>query len=63
MAERLLRYYKHVSDTKGMAAKIALAQETQCPSSKAAMEPDSAENIQRFKRAVEKITGKAAPEF
>lgn len=63
MAERLLRYYKHVSDVSGMGAKIQLAQETHIPSSKAAMEPDSPENIQRFKRAVQKITGKPAPDF
>lgn len=61
MAERLIRYYKYVTDEGGMPAKLLLAQETLMPSAKAAVEPDSPENIQLFRRAVEKITKKAAP--
>lgn len=63
MAEKLLRYYKYVSDEKGLDGKMSLATETKIPSSKAALEPDSPENLAAFKRAVEKLTGKPAPVF
>ncbi len=63
MAERLLKYYKHVYDSNGMAAKMQLAHETHIPSSKAAMEPDSEEHLRTFKAAVQRITGRPAPEF
>ncbi len=63
MAEKLLKYYKYVSDSHGMGAKIQLAQDTKVPSSRAAMEPDSPQNIALFKEAVQKITGRPAPNF
>ncbi len=63
MAEILLKYYKHVSDINGMSAKMKLAAKTKIPSTRAAIEPDSPQNIQAFKEAVEEITGKPAPTF
>lgn len=63
MAEKLLKYYKFVSDEKGFAGQIQLAQQTLMPSTKAALEPDSPENIDRFRKAVERITGKTAPTY
>ena len=63
MGEVLLKYYKHVTDEMGMNGKVKLAMETKIPSTQAAMTPDSPENINMFKAAVQKITGKAAPTF
>lgn len=61
MAEKLLLYYKYVSEVAGVAGKMKLAQETKIPSTQASMEADSPQNIAAFKKAIEKITGKAAP--
>ncbi|MHB8983738.1 MAG: hypothetical protein ACYC4E_00085 [Carboxydocellales bacterium] len=61
MAEKLLLYYKYVSEVSGVAGKMKLAQETKIPSTQASIEADSTQNIATFKKAIEKITGKAAP--
>lgn len=63
MAERLMKYFKYITDEKGFEGKIQLAQATKMPTTKAALEPDSPENISLFKDAVSKITGKSAPEL
>jgi hypothetical protein len=63
MAEKLLKYYKHVQDKLGLAGKIELAKVTKLPSTVAALEPDTPEIIQRFKAAVEKITNQPAPDL
>lgn len=63
MAEKLLQYYKYVQDRLGLEGKIELAKETKIPSTHAALEPDSVENIKRFKTAVEKITHRSAPDL
>jgi hypothetical protein len=63
MAERLMKYYAYIGQEQGMAAKIKLATATKIPSTKAAMAPDSPENIKVFKEAVEQLTGKPAPSF
>lgn len=63
MAEILLKYYNYIRVTAGFEGKIDLATSTKIPSTRAAIEPDSPENIQLFKSAVEKITGQSAPEF
>jgi len=63
MAEKLLKYYKHVHDTLGLIGKVQLAKETKMPSTEAALEPDTPEIIQRFKAAVEKITNQPAPDL
>jgi hypothetical protein len=61
MAERLLQYYKYIVETRGLSGKIALAQLTKMPSVKAAIEPDSPDNINAFRAAITSLTGQEAP--
>jgi len=61
MGEKLLRYYKYIQDNEGFSGKIKLAQLTHIPSVQAAIELDTPEIIERFKKAIETITGKPAP--
>jgi hypothetical protein len=63
MAEKLVKYYQYVVEQKGISAKAQLAGKTIIASLIATTEPDSAENIARFKKAVEEITGMPAPNF
>ncbi len=63
MAERLLLYFKYIKEEKGFEGQVKLAQATKMPSTKAAMEPDSPENIKRFREAIKLLTGKDAPLF
>jgi hypothetical protein len=63
MAEKLVKYYAYVFEEKGYAGKVELAMLTKLPAVIAATEPDSEENIHKFTEAVEKITGKPAPEY
>ena len=63
MAEILLKYYKYIKDESGFNGQMKLAAETKIPSAKAALEADSPENIQLFKKAILEITGKPAPKF
>ena len=63
MAEKLIKYYAYVGQEMGMGAKIKLATATKIPSTTAARAPDSPENLQVFRQAVEQITGKPAPHF
>lgn len=61
MAEELLKYYKFMKDNGGFEAQIKLAVETKIPSTKAALAPDSPENIRVFRDAIQKISGKTPP--
>lgn len=61
MGEKLLQYYKYIEDNEGVFGKIRLAQLTLIPSARARIEADTPEIIERFKNAIEKITGKPAP--
>ncbi len=63
MAEKLILYYKYIREIAGFDGKIDLATTTKIPSTRAAIEPDSEENIRKFKKAIEKITGKEAPKL
>ena len=63
MAEKLIKYYKYIREKAGFEGKIDLATTTKIPSTRAALEPDSPDNIEMFKKAIEKITGEEAPEF
>lgn len=63
MAAKLMQYYQYVSDQAGAMGRTQLAMKTKIPSTKAAMEPDTPEMTQRFKAAVEEITGRQAPSF
>ena len=61
MAEKLLKYYQYIQDKEGFSGRIRLAQLTHIPSVQAAVEPDTPQIIERFKEAIETITGKPAP--
>lgn len=63
MAETLLLYYKYITEKKGIAGKVKLAQYTNVPSVVAALEPDSPELLSLFSDAVERITGEPAPKL
>jgi len=61
MAEKLLQYYKYVSEKKNLLGKVELAQLTKIPSTQAAIELDTPDNLKLFRDAVAKITGSPAP--
>ena len=63
MADRLMKYYQYISEQSGLSGKVKLAQMTRVPSTKAAVEPDTQETIQKFQEAVREITGKPAPTY
>jgi hypothetical protein len=63
MAEKLVKYYEYIEDKEGVFGKIRLAQLTLIPSARARTEVDTPELIERFKNAIEKITGEPAPNF
>jgi len=63
MGEILLKYYKDIGHSLGLVGKMQLAQETKMPSSKAAVETDTPDKIEMFRKAYEKVTGKPAPKF
>ncbi len=63
MGEVLMKYYKYISDQRGLAGKTQLAKLTKIPSMRAAFEPDSVANIDRFRQAIEKLTGTQPPDF
>ncbi len=63
MGKKLLRYYKYVQDKEGFFGIIRLAQLTFITSTRAATEVDTPELIERFKNAIEKITGEPAPDL
>lgn len=62
MAEKLIQYYKYIREVAGYEGMIDLATSTKIPSTKAALAEDSEENIEMFKKAILKITGKSIPE-
>ena len=55
MASKLVQYYDEVAKLGGLKGKMRLAVLTKLPSSKAANEPDSPENIQNFEKAMQEI--------
>jgi hypothetical protein len=61
MGEKLLMYYKYITDTKGIEGRMLLAHMTHIPTPKAAIEADNQENINKFREAVQKITNQEAP--
>lgn len=63
MADKLLQYYKYIGEELGISGKIQLATVTKIPSVRAASVPDSAENLEIFRRAVASLTGKPAPRY
>lgn len=63
MGEVLIKYYNYIKSGHGMNGQIKLATATKVPSTKAAIVPDTPENIELFKKVVKEITGKNAPDF
>jgi len=63
MANILMKYYQYVAEQSGALGKMKLAMATKVPSTKAALEPDTAETIRIFQEAIKEITGKPAPSF
>lgn len=61
MAEKLMLYYKYVTEQAGFAGKMQLAMATKVPTTRAALAPDSPDNIALFREEITKITGKPAP--
>lgn len=57
MGQKLIEYYKIAAEARGFEGKIELAHRTKIPPAKAAVAPDSAENLKRFETAMEKIVG------
>lgn len=62
MGERLVKYYVFTQEKAGIVGRMRLALKVHLPSLKAESEPDSLENIVRFKTAVKEITGEE-PDF
>ena len=55
MGQRLLQEYEKAKDLGGMKAQMRLAILTRMPATKAAEEPDSSENINKFTLAMREI--------
>ncbi len=61
MGMKLMQYYKLVGDQAGVQGRTRLAMATKIPSTRAALEPDSPENLEKFAKAFKDVTGKPAP--
>jgi len=55
MGQRLLEMYEQAAKIGQLKGRMRLAVLTNIPSSKAANEPDSSENIQKFSQALKEI--------
>ena len=61
MGERLIKYYSYIDGLKGLQGKMDLAKRTKIASILAGTMADSPDNIEKFKQALQEITGKPAP--
>ncbi|MBZ0263867.1 hypothetical protein K8I28_04290 [bacterium] len=61
MGEKLMEFYKLISDEKGLSGKMELAKRTKLPSTRAALVPDEEETLVKFREAFKQITGKKPP--
>lgn len=61
MGAKLKQLYDFAQQAGGMEAKMRLAVMTGISSMKAEAEPDSSDNVSKFKAAIKQITGKDAP--
>lgn len=62
MARILREYYDYIIRIQGIEGKNKLATLTKMSSIVAPLVPDTPENIKLFRDAIQKITGKEAPE-
>jgi hypothetical protein len=58
MGQKLLKLYEFIEDEKGFTGRMAVAMRTKIPSTIAASQPDSPENIGKFLEAISALTGK-----
>lgn len=63
MGETLMAYYDYIDEQEGLTGKMELAKRTNLPSTKASTAPDSAENVELLRSAIEEITGETPPEL
>ena len=63
MGMKLAKYYQYIIKEKGVQGRIELGVLTKISSIVAPLQPDNPENIQIFKDAIKKITGREAPDF
>lgn len=61
MGAKLKQLYDFAQQAGGIEAKMRLAVMTGISSAKAEAEPDTPDNIAKFKKAIKDITGKDAP--
>jgi len=61
MGQKLSKIYELINAEGGMQGQMRLAMKTGLSSAKAATEPDSQQNIDKFKAAFKELTGKDAP--
>lgn len=61
MGEKLMEFYKVISDEKGLSGKMELAKRTKLPSTRAALVPDEEDTLAKFREAFKQITGKKPP--
>lgn len=61
MGKKLEQYYELVKAEGGLQAQMRLAMKTGISGPKAVTEPDSPENIAKFKAVFKEIIGKDAP--
>lgn len=61
MGAKLVSYYEYIEKVAGREGKVKLAQMTRVPSMICAGQPDDAPTLQRFRDAIEQLTGKPAP--
>jgi len=61
MGQILTKCYEFVKQNGGVAAQMRVAMKTCISSDKAAITPDSPDNIAKFKAAIKEVTGKDAP--
>lgn len=59
MAEKLMKFFEFANAHGGVKAKMRLAMMTSIPSTKAEAEPDSPENLEKFRKAIMEITGQS----
>jgi hypothetical protein len=59
MAQQLVEFYNYVRREHGKQGAMRLAMMTNVPSILAQQEPDSPENVERFKEAIKQLTGAA----
>ena len=61
MGQKLLKFYDAIKSDGGFQAQMRLAMKTGLAAPSAATAPDSPENLQKFIKAYQDITGKPAP--